>query len=105
MTTRATVRSWLADEGWCVIDSPNTPGGCWAHFSHLVMPGYRALKIGQVVEMEYEAADQDDYRYRAVRTWPEGAHPQPTRDVAPDGQASTAYRSSRSLTWDENPAT
>ena len=35
MSTVGTVRVWHRDEGWGVIDSPETPGGCWAHFSHL----------------------------------------------------------------------
>ncbi|MFF7232620.1 hypothetical protein [Streptomyces sioyaensis] len=26
------VREWHSDEGWGVIDSDTTPGGCWAHF-------------------------------------------------------------------------
>lgn len=64
-TTRGTVRNWRHEEGWGVIDSPDTPGGCWAHFSHLAMTGYRALKTGQVVELEWEAAGQDGYSYRA----------------------------------------
>ncbi|MDR7303220.1 hypothetical protein [Haloactinomyces albus] len=27
-----------------MIDSPATPGGCWTHFSHVVMRGYRSLQ-------------------------------------------------------------
>ncbi|ROO52320.1 hypothetical protein EDC02_7242 [Micromonospora sp. Llam0] len=27
------IRSWNVDEGWGVIDSAETPGDCWAHFS------------------------------------------------------------------------
>ncbi len=27
-----TVRKWQEDEGWGVIDSPHTPGGCLAIF-------------------------------------------------------------------------
>ena len=30
-----TVRVWHTEEGWGVIDCPDTPGGCWVHFSHL----------------------------------------------------------------------
>ncbi|MGI8701473.1 MAG: hypothetical protein ACR2JU_09765 [Nocardioidaceae bacterium] len=28
MTSRATVRTWHDDEGWGVLDLPETPGGC-----------------------------------------------------------------------------
>lgn len=69
MTTQGTVRIWLAEEGWGVIDAPQLPGGCWTHFSHLEMPGHRALKVGQKVELEWEAPGQDGYPYRAVRAW------------------------------------
>src|SRR5687767_5224347 len=30
---RATVREWHNDLGWGVLDSPETPGGCWIHYS------------------------------------------------------------------------
>jgi len=35
MGSTGTVRFWHRDEGFGVNDSPDTPGGCWAHFSHL----------------------------------------------------------------------
>jgi CspA family cold shock protein len=70
---RATVRAWYDEEGWGVLDSPETPGGCFAHFSNLEMDGYHALKQGATVELaEWEAPGfkQDGYDYRAVRVVP-----------------------------------
>ncbi|WP_432829712.1 hypothetical protein [Dactylosporangium sp. CA-092794] len=66
-TTTATVREWRDEEGWGVLDSPDTPGGCWTHFSGIDMPGYRALRPGEVVQLEWESPGQDGYGYRAVR--------------------------------------
>lgn len=69
---RATVREWYDEDGWGVLDCPETPGGCFAHFSILEMDGYRSLKRGSVVELEWEAPgyNQDGYVYRAVRVVP-----------------------------------
>ena len=69
-TTSASVREWHNNEGWGVLDSPETPGGCWAHFGTIEMPGYRALDPEQIVRLEWESADQDGYAYRAVRIIP-----------------------------------
>jgi CspA family cold shock protein len=69
-TATATVREWHGEEGWGVLDSPDTPGGCWAHFSHIEMLGYRALNRGQVVGVDWESPGQDGYEFRAVRIVP-----------------------------------
>ncbi|MEU5211123.1 cold shock domain-containing protein [Streptomyces sp. NPDC020742] len=63
----ATVREWHDDEGWGVIDCPETPGGCWAHFSVIRMTGFRGLVPGQRVDLTWEAPGfpQDGYDYRA----------------------------------------
>jgi cold shock protein len=53
-----------------VIDSDQTTGGCWTHFSSIDVPGYRTLAAGQPVELDWEPADQDGYAYRAVAVWP-----------------------------------
>ncbi|NAS21880.1 cold shock domain-containing protein [Herbidospora sp. NEAU-GS84] len=66
MGVRGVVREWHADEGWGVIDSPETPGGCWTHFSHIRAVGYRVLTAGQPVDLEWEAPGQDGYAFRAV---------------------------------------
>lgn len=64
------VRLWNDDDGWGVIDSPETPGGCWAHFSAVEMIGFRRLQPGQSVEFTAERAEQDGFRFRAVAVMP-----------------------------------
>lgn len=74
---RGTVRVWSEDEGWGVIDSEQTPGGCWAHFSTIVTPvletrpgvtvsAYKSLRAGDAVRFECEAPGQDGYDFRAT---------------------------------------
>ena len=73
---RGTVRFWLTDEGWGVVDSSETPGGCFAHFSFVQMVGYRSLSEGQAVELEWErplAGDYEGYAYFAKRVVPGGS--------------------------------
>ena len=67
MTSIGTVSQWSEDEGWSVISSSDTPGGCWAHFSQLELPGYGSLEPGETVEFEWEQGEQDGFAYRAVR--------------------------------------
>jgi CspA family cold shock protein len=64
---QATVREWDDEQGWGVLDSRETPGGCWAHYSAVEMPGFRSLAAGQKVTLEWEAVEQDGYQCRAVR--------------------------------------
>ncbi|MGW7548024.1 cold shock domain-containing protein [Streptomyces sp. NPDC054770] len=63
----AAVREWHGEEGWGVLDSPETPGGCWGHCSHL-QKGLYTLSPGQRVDLQWEAprCNQDGYSYRAV---------------------------------------
>ncbi|NLU64862.1 cold shock domain-containing protein [Rhodococcus sp. HNM0563] len=66
--TTGVVRTWNDEDGWGVIDSPQTPGGCWAHFSHIVDDGFRTVEVGAVVAFEWQqVTDQDGYRYCAIR--------------------------------------
>ena len=93
------VRTWQADEGWGVIDSQDTPGGCWAHFSSVRVPGYRALAAGQSVTFDFEAAEQDGYCFRAVEVWPAGQRPDRSgHDI--EG-ASDVYRAGLTITIDQ----
>jgi CspA family cold shock protein len=73
----ATVREWHDDRGWGVLDSPETPGGCWTHYSVIDTPclgsvdgaevsEYKVLSTGEKVEFEWERAGQDGFVYRAV---------------------------------------
>ena len=70
MVTVAVVRVWHADDGWGVVDCPQTPGGCWVHFSNVQVAGYRALAVGQHVDLEWEEPGQDGFAYRAVTVTP-----------------------------------
>ncbi|UGQ42735.1 cold-shock protein [Rhodococcus aetherivorans] len=66
--TTGTVRMWNDEEGWGVIDSAQTPGGCWAHYSNIVGHGFRTVTVGAAVTLDWEqVTDQDGYRYRATR--------------------------------------
>lgn len=64
----ATVREWHDDLGWGVLDSAETPEGCWTHFSAIETEVHEYLKLrtGDVVELEWEAPGQDGFAYRAV---------------------------------------
>jgi cold shock protein len=53
-----------------VIDSDATPRGCWAHFSAIVIDGYKELAPSGSVTFTFEQVEQDGYRYRAVTVWP-----------------------------------
>lgn len=75
MTSTGSVRMFDPDLGWGVIDGPDVPGGCWVHFSALVMEGYRMLVAGQQVSFRAEAADQDGFAWRAVKVWTDGGEP------------------------------
>jgi cold shock protein len=66
----AVVREWDDAEGWGVVDSPETPGGCWTHYSHVDMAGYRKLVPGERVDLVWETFGQDGYAFRAVQVIP-----------------------------------
>ncbi len=92
------MRFWLDDKGYGVIDSPETPGGCWTHFSAVAVGGYKTLKPSQPVVLEWETAEQDGYAYRAVRTWP--ASQRPVGMVVDQAGSSGAYSSTLTITYD-----
>ena len=99
MAISGVVRVWYEDEGWGVVDSQDTPGGCWTHYSSVLLPGYRALQAGQSVTLEYEPIGQDGYCFRAIEVWPAGQEPYRTENEISD--ASDAYRSKLTITFDE----
>ncbi|MDQ2815938.1 MAG: cold shock domain-containing protein [Actinomycetota bacterium] len=101
MLSEGTVREWSDDHGWGVIDSADTPGGCWAHFSVIVSPGYRSLEPGDRVAFAYEAPGQDGFSYRAVQVWPPDVSP----ESLPPGEPSAAYRSSLTIRWQDGSVT
>ncbi|MST34285.1 cold shock domain-containing protein [Acidimicrobiaceae bacterium USS-CC1] len=67
------VRSWDDEQGWGVIDTPETPGGCFVHFSNIAGSGYRTLHSGEPVLLTYEQPGfkQDGYDFRALTVWPD----------------------------------
>ena len=103
MTSVGAVRVWHAEEGWGVLDSAATPGGCWTHFSAVLVPGYRTLDAGAAVEFTFEAADQDGYAFRAVEVWP--AHQMPVRSGDEGSEASPAHHSTLTVTFDSEDGT
>ncbi|MFD5012020.1 S1 domain-containing protein [Streptomyces chartreusis] len=92
------VREWHSDEGWGVIESETTPGGCWAHFGSVLTPGYRALSSGQTVSFEFERGWQDGYDYRAVAVWTGDDRPETA--AAQQSSAAPAYESILHLEFD-----
>jgi CspA family cold shock protein len=88
-----TVRVWHREEGWGVIDSPDTPGGCWANFPvlwaddtrhprspEIISSGFRELFDGEVVDFNWRSAkDQYGYTYAATSVFPRGRQA-PTAD-------------------------
>jgi CspA family cold shock protein len=61
------VREFDSIQGVGVVDSPDTPGGCWVHFSMIDIDGYKTLQPGEEVALTFESAVQDGFSYRAVR--------------------------------------
>jgi CspA family cold shock protein len=103
MTSSGTVSRWSDDEGWGVIASSDTPGGCWAHFSVLDLRGHHSLDPGEIVDFEWEEIEQDGYAYRAVQVRPRraltGARAT-TTDTTTD-TTTNVYRSTLMITPDE----
>jgi cold shock protein len=97
MPSHGRVREWDDAEGCGVIDSPDTPGGCWVGFSSLVMDGYRSLTAGGQVTFTHEPARQGGFGHRAVLVWPAGVQPgtRPAREAG--GGPSAAYRSTLTI--------
>lgn len=62
------VKFFRAEKGWGAISSAELPPGAdaWVHFSVIEMDGYRALAAGDLVEFDYEPAQQDSFRFRAT---------------------------------------
>jgi cold shock protein len=97
---RGTVREWHDEDGWGVIDSPETPGGCWVLHSHIELESLPSLTVGQEVTFTFESVTwQDGYRWRAVSVRPDGDHPPSGRRI--ESAPSSVYRSSLTIEFDE----
>jgi CspA family cold shock protein len=69
-TTTGTCKWWRDEHGYGAIATKATaPFDVWCHFSALEMEGFRLLTPGQAVRVQYERADQDSFRYRAIHVW------------------------------------
>ncbi|MGW0252600.1 hypothetical protein ACWDYH_38840 [Nocardia goodfellowii] len=95
MSAAGTIREWHVEEGWGVVDSPATPGGCWASFTS-VMSQRRHFIAGEHVEFDYEPAEQDGYAFRAQRVWLAGTAP-----VRPSNIKSSPPTTAKA--WDIDP--
>ena len=101
MRTQGVVREWRDDQGWGVVDSDATPGGCWVHASAVrARDTFGHLPAGTAVELDYEAAPQTPYAYRAVEAWPVGEGPYRGHVVESHG-TSGAFRSELTISFDD----
>lgn len=99
MTSLGRVRIWHDTDGWGVIDSEVTPGGCWAHFSSILVAGYKTLTAGQQVAFTFEPGEQDGYAFRTREVWPADRAPVP---IDEDFGPSAAYSSTLTVTFDND---
>jgi CspA family cold shock protein len=105
VASEGTVREWSDDHGVGVIDSADTPGGCWVHFSHVVTDGVGTLTPGDQVTFTYEALPQDEFSYRAVLVWPPGVQPATLPRARDQDGPSTAYQSRLTIRWPDGTVT
>ncbi|MFD9662880.1 cold shock domain-containing protein [Rhodococcus sp. NPDC059968] len=77
MTTTGVVRSWSIQEMHGIIDSDETPGGCWTLFHSVAVEGFPSLREGQQVEFEWDALDSPMHgcNFYTIRAWPSGREP------------------------------
>jgi CspA family cold shock protein len=64
---RGRVKFFKAEKGWGGIESEETPGEVWFHYSDIEGEGYRSPDAGEEVECRYRAAQQDSWQY--IATW------------------------------------
>ncbi|MFC9360239.1 hypothetical protein ACFTZB_27180 [Rhodococcus sp. NPDC057014] len=77
MATTGVVRSWNIEGMQGIIDSDETPGGCWTLFHSVAVEGFPALREGQQVEFEWNALDNpmNGCNFATIRAWPAGSEP------------------------------
>lgn len=93
MSSIGVVSVWHGAEGWGVIESVDTPTGCWVHFSNIwALPDWPLgrgesfhvsgqgtdLQVGETIEFDWESAHQDGYSFRAVDVRPRRQPPRRT---------------------------
>jgi CspA family cold shock protein len=77
---RGVVKFFKEEKGWGAINSSELPDGqnAWVHYSVIEGDGYRALHAGDVVDFEFECAQQDSFIFRATRARRVAPGPAPT---------------------------
>ena len=96
MASFGVVREFSADDGWGVVDSEATPGGCFVHFSVIDRPGFATLDTGDEVTFEFETCAQDGFRFRA--TWVSTSEARSVRTPRPASEPGVAYSSTLTIT-------
>lgn len=86
------------------MSSTPTRRPVWTHFSSVLVSDYRTLHVGDRVLVDWEAADQDSYSFRTVRTWPADEQPVEPKTQTADTNGS-AFGSSLTITWDDGQTT
>lgn len=99
------VREWNDDQGLGIIDSEDTPGGCWVHFSNIVTDGFRTFAPGDHVAFTHEAVPQDGFHYRAISVWLPGVKPGTLPRVRRQDGPSAAYHSELTIRWPDRTVT
>jgi len=106
MPSRGTVREWDGDRGWGVIDSADTPGGCWFHFAEIVVPeGLGTVRVGDNVTFTHEAVRQDGFNFRAVLVWPPDVSPGTPQRAHPHHGSTSGYQSRLTIRWADGSVT
>jgi CspA family cold shock protein len=105
MVSHGVVREWDGDQGFGVLDSGDTPGGCWVWFSSIVMDGHRELTAGAHVTFTHESVSQDGYDYRAVLVWPPDVEPGTSPPPPVNEGPSAAYQSTLTIRWADGTVT
>jgi len=63
-----TVRLWMDEDGWGVIDVPDLLAGCWAEASVVEgLDGTRGLRAGETVDVEWATPGPEGYDAKADR--------------------------------------
>ncbi|MQS05885.1 cold-shock protein [Streptomyces alkaliphilus] len=101
--TSGVVRIWHTEDGWGVIESPETPGGVFAHFSVIDAPAgtFRSLHPGDPVDFEWEHGIQDELHFRATWVKPAGSEHGERSAGEAEGEDGDAYTSTLKIRWDE----
>jgi cold shock protein len=105
VASEGTVREWSDARGFGVLDSADTPGGCWFHFSSVVAEEQASPRPGDRITFTYQTVPQDGFSYRALLVWPPGVRPgTPLPERRNDGP-SAAYQSRLTIRWTDGTVT